>query len=108
MAAQDVNSVDLALAYDPAIVEAVDVGAGPLLTLDGTPVGVEKGMEPGRLRARFTRTRGTSGSGVIATVTFRAVRTGTSSLTPEAFSLGTTAGPMAVPFAGPGRITVTP
>ncbi|HEY3120046.1 MAG TPA: FecR domain-containing protein, partial [Vicinamibacteria bacterium] len=44
MAAQDVNSVDLVLAYDPAIVEAVDVGAGPLLTLDGTPVGVEKGM----------------------------------------------------------------
>jgi general secretion pathway protein D len=108
MAAQDVNSVDLVLAYDPAIVEAVDVGSGPLLTLDGTPVGVEKGMEPGRLRARFTRTRGTSGSGVIATVTFRAVRAGTSPLTPEALSLGTTAGPMAVPFAGVGRITVTP
>jgi general secretion pathway protein D len=108
MGAQDVTSVDLSLAYDPAVVEAVDVTSGPLLTLDGTPVGVEKGMEPGRVRAHFTRTRGTSGSGVIATITFRATAAGTSTLTPEALTLGTTAGPVAVAIAGAGRIVVTP
>jgi hypothetical protein len=106
--AQDVSSVDLALAYDPAVVEAVDVASGPLLTLDGTPVGVEKGMEPGRVRARFTRTRGTSGSGVIATITFRGIAAGTSALRPEALTLGTSAGPVTVSFAGAGRIAVTP
>jgi general secretion pathway protein D len=108
MGAQDVSSVDLSLAYDPTVVEAVDVGSGPLLTLDGTPVGVEKGMEPGRVRARFTRTRGTSGSGVIATITFRGAGPGTSALTPEALTLGTTSGPVPAAFAGVGRIVVTP
>ena len=63
MGVQDLTGVELALAYDPALLEAVDVSPGSLLTLDGVPVGAERGLESGRVRARFQRATGPAGSG---------------------------------------------
>ena len=60
------------------MVEAVDVSPGSLLTLDGQAVGAERGLESGRVRARFQRATGTAGSGVVASVTFRGLKAGSS------------------------------
>lgn len=106
MGAQDLRGVDLTVTYDPAVVEAQDVSPGPLLTLDGSPVGVNRGLESGRLRAQFTRAAGSAGSGVVATLTFRGLRAGAATIAVEALSLTTGAGAAAVPVASASRITV--
>ena len=106
MGAQDLRGVDMTLTYDPAILEAQDVAPGPLLTLDGSPVGVNRGLESGRVRAQFTRTAGSAGSGVVATVTFRALRAGVVTATVEALSLTTGTSTTRVPVAAVTRIRV--
>jgi general secretion pathway protein D len=103
---QDLTSVVLALTYDPVLLEAVDVSAGSLLTLDGQPVGAERGLETGRVRARFQRTTGTAGSGVVASVTFRGLKAGSSAVRVESLNL-VTAGRSTTPVVAPGRITVS-
>jgi len=106
MGAQDLRAVDMTLTYDPAVLEAQDVAPGPLLTLDGSPVGVNRGLESGRVRAQFTRTAGSAGSGVVATVTFRALRSGVVTATVEALSLTTGTSTVRVPVAAVTRIRV--
>jgi len=106
MGVQDLTSVALALTYDPAVVEAVDISGGSLLTLDGQAVGAERGLESGRVRARFQRTTGTAGSGVVASVTFRGLKAGSSILRVENLNL-TTGGRSATPVVTPARITVS-
>jgi general secretion pathway protein D len=108
MGAQDLRGVDLTVTYDPAILEAQDAAPGPLLTLDGSPVGVNRGLESGRLRAQFTRSSGSAGSGVVATMTFRGLRAGTATVSVEALALTTGAGIVAVPAPGAARATVGP
>jgi hypothetical protein len=107
MGAQDLRGVDVTVTYDAAVVEAQEVAPGPLLTLDGAPVGVNRGLEPGRLRAQFTRGSGTAGSGVVATLTFRALRAGVVTVTAEALNLTTAAGTAAVAVPSVARIRVT-
>ena len=108
MGVQDLRGVDLSITYDPAVLEAQDVSPGPLLTLDGAPVGVNRGLETGRLRARFTRTTGSAGSGVVATMTFRGTRSGTAVVSVESLTLTTATGSVTVPVAGAARVTVGP
>jgi len=108
MGVQDLRGVDLSITYDPAVLEAQDVSPGPLLTLDGAPVGVNRGLESGRLRARFTRTTGSAGSGVVATVTFRGARSGAATVSVESLTLTTGTGSTAVALAGASRVTVGP
>jgi hypothetical protein len=108
MGVQDLRGVDLSITYDPAVLEVQDVSPGPLLTLDGAPVGVNRGLETGRLRARFTRTTGSAGSGVVATMTFRGTRSGTAVVGVESLTLTTGTGPVTVPVAGAARVTVGP
>jgi general secretion pathway protein D len=108
MGVQDLRGVDISITYDPAVLEAQDVSPGPLLTLDGAPVGVNRGLESGRLRARFTRTTGSAGSGVVATMTFRGLRSGAATVSAESLTLTTGTGPVAVPVAGAARVTVGP
>ena len=106
MGVQDLTSVALSLSYDPALVEAVDVSPGSLLTLDGAAIGAERGLETGRVRATFRRPAGTAGSGVVASVTFRGLRAGSSAIRVD--SLAVTTGGGSVPSTvAPGRITVT-
>jgi hypothetical protein len=107
MGAQDLRGVDMTLTYDPAVLEAQDVSPGPLLTLDGSPVGVNRGLESGRVRAQFTRVSGSAGSGVVATVTFRALRAGVVTVTVDALSLTTGTSTMSVPVAAVSRVRVT-
>ncbi len=106
--ARDLRSVEAVFVYDPALLEAVDVVPGSLLTLDGANVGSEKTLESGRARIRFTRGAATAGSGVVAVVTLRGLRPGAAPLRVESLILGTggTADrPVAPP---PGRLVVTP
>jgi len=106
MGVQDLTSVALTLAYDPAVVEAVDVTPGSLLTLDGAAVAAERGLESGRVRATFRRAGGTAGSGVVASVTFRGLKAGASPLRMESLNL-TTGGRSATPVVTPARIDVS-
>ena len=109
MNAQNITGIDLMIAFDAGVLEAVDVGPGTLLTLDGAAVGSERNIEPGRIRARLTRPTPTSGSGVAAQLTFRALSPGASALTVEAIALATAGGGSAAPaLAAPARVTVTP
>jgi general secretion pathway protein D len=107
MSVQDLTAIELVLTWDPAVAEAVEVSPGSLLTLDGQAVGAERGVETGRVRARFQRAAGTAGSGVVASVTFRGLKAGSTVLHVESLSL-TTGGRGVAPSVTPGRITVTP
>ncbi len=108
MGAQDVLSVEVVFSYDPTLVEVVDVGAGSLLTLDGATVTMEKELGAGRARARFTRALGATGSGAIATVTFRALREGSAAVALESLVLTRGSGTERPALASPGRIVVNP
>jgi general secretion pathway protein D len=108
MGAKDVVRVDLSLTYDPALVEAVDVTTGSLLTVDGANVSIEKGMEPGRVRASLARPTGVAGSGAVATFTFRGVGAGRSALAVESLTVRTTTGAQEVLVPAPAQIVVSP
>jgi general secretion pathway protein D len=105
---QDLVGIEMVLTYDPALLEAVDVAPGPLLTLDGSAVGVERALESGRARAKFTRSTGASGSGMVATVTFRALREGAGAVTADSLSIVTVTGAQQVGIATPVRVAVSP
>lgn len=105
--ARDVRSVDLSLAFDSRLVQAVDASAGSLLTLDGSSVSSQKALEGGRVRLRFTRATGASGSGVIATVVFKGIAPGTATVGVESLSLQTGTGSRSVTLPAPGRVVVS-
>jgi general secretion pathway protein D len=106
MGAQGVTSAELILSFDAGFLEALDAAPGPLFTLDGSTVSTEKNLEPGRIRARFTRSLPAAGSGVIANVTFRTLRTGLSSVKVEAFGLSGPGGTVAPTVSGPAQVNV--
>jgi general secretion pathway protein D len=108
MGAQDVQGVEAVFVYDPTLVEVVDVGAGSLLTLDGSAVSTEKELSAGRTRARFSRATGATGSGAIATLTFRALRPGSGTVALESLVVTRPQGSERPTVASPGRIEVTP
>jgi general secretion pathway protein D len=108
MNARDLTGLEVVLTYDPAILEAVDVAPGTLLTLDGAAVGVDRGLEAGRVRARLTRTTGVAGSGMVASVAFRGLRPGPAVITVESLTFSTMTGTERASVAGPARVTVTP
>ena len=108
MNARDLTGLEAVLTYDPAILEAVDVAPGTLLTLDGAAVGVDRGFEAGRVRARLTRATGVAGSGMVASIAFRGLRPGPAVITVESLSFTTRTGTERASVAGPARITVTP
>jgi general secretion pathway protein D len=105
--ARDVRSVDVSLTFDSRLVQGVEAAAGSLLTLDGSSVSSQKALEGGRVRLRFTRATGASGSGVIATVVFKGVAAGTATVGVESLSLQTGAGSRSVTLPGPGRVVVS-
>jgi general secretion pathway protein D len=105
--ARDLTSVELDLAYNPSLLEAVEVAAGSLLTLDGTPLGAEKALDPGRVHARFTRASAAAGSGVVASVTFKGRQAGPAVLTLDSLALTTSSGTERPTAPAPGRVVVT-
>ncbi len=108
MGAQDVEGVDVVFTYDPTLVEVVDVGAGSLLSLDGSTVATEKELSAGRARARFTRATGATGSGAIATLTFRALRAGSGTVVLDSLVIARAQGTEHPTVPNPGRIVVNP
>ena len=105
--ARDVRSVDVSLTFDSRFVQALDASAGSLLTLDGSSVSTQKALEGGRVRLRFTRATGASGSGVIAAVVFKGMAPGTAAVAFESFSIETGSGSRPVTFPGPSRVVVS-
>ncbi len=106
--AKDVQSVEITLAWDPALAELTDVAAGSLLMLDGSPVSAERALESGRARVRFSRASGATGSGAVVAVTMKGLKAGSGSVVVESLALGhggTSERP--VPPA-PGRLVVAP
>jgi hypothetical protein len=105
--ARDVRSVDVSLTFDSRLVTAVDASPGSLLTLDGSSVSSQKALEGGRVRLRFSRPTGASGSGVIAAVVFKGAAPGTAVIAVESLSIETGAGSRPVTLPGPGRVVVS-
>ena len=100
--------MEVVLTFDPALLEAVDVGPGTLLTLDGAAVGIDRSLEAGRVRARLTRTTGLAGSGMVASIAFRGIRPGPAVITVESLTFNTSTGTERASVAAPARVTVTP
>jgi len=105
---QDLIGMEMVVSYDPALLEATDVSPGPLLTLDGAAVGAERSLESGRARAKFTRATGASGSGMVATLTFRALRQGAGAVTVDSLSITTVTGSQQLGVGSPVRVVVSP
>ena len=102
------QGVEVVFLYDATLVEVVEVSAGSLLTLDGSAVSSEKELGAGRVRGRFSRATGATGSGAIATLTFRALRQGSGTVTLDSLVLARPQGAEHPTVANPGRIEVSP
>jgi hypothetical protein len=106
--AKDVQSVELTLAWDPALAEVTDVAAGSLLTLDGAPVAAERALEAGRARVRFSRGAGATGSGAVVAVTMKGLKPGSGGIVVESLALGQGGGSERPAPPAPGRLVVAP
>jgi len=106
--ARDVQSVEINLAWDPALAEVADVAAGSLLTLDGSPVSAERAVETGRARVRFARATGATGSGAVVAVTMKGLKAGSGSVVVESLALGRGGVSERPAPPAPGRLVVAP
>jgi len=84
--AQDLFAVPLQLQYNPAVLQLVNVDAGPLLGTDGQAVSLVHRVEDSTglvtiSSSRPPNTKGVSGQGGLCTLTFKAIAPGDSSLT---------------------------
>jgi general secretion pathway protein D len=92
LGAVGLTTAELSVRYDPALLEALDVSPGSLLTLDGVSVQAERNLESGRVRAKFTRATPATGSGALVTIQFKSLSAGSGALTVESLALTTPAG----------------
>jgi hypothetical protein len=106
--AKDVQSVEITLAWDPALAEVTDVAAGSLLTLEGSPVSAERALESGRARVRFSRASGATGSGAVVAVTMKGLKAGSGSVVVESLALGHGGTSERPAPPSPGRLVVAP
>jgi hypothetical protein len=108
LGATDVIAVDLTLAFDRTLLEAVEVAPGPLMTLGQPSIGAERSIEAGRVRVRLTRPASTSGSGGVAVVRFKALRIGEGTLQVQALTLIGADGSTRPVEVAPSRVSVIP
>ncbi|HYN01025.1 MAG TPA: hypothetical protein VE359_01135, partial [Vicinamibacteria bacterium] len=106
--ARDVQSIEVTLAWDPALAEVTDVAAGSLLTLDGSPVSAERALEVGRARVRFSRAVGATGSGAVVAVTMKGLKAGSGSVVVESLAVGRGGSTERPAPPAPGRLVVAP
>jgi general secretion pathway protein D len=104
--AREVQSVEITLAWDPALAEVTDVSAGSLLTLDGAAVSAERALEAGRARVRFSRAAGATGSGAVVAVTLKGLKAGSGSIVVESLAVGRGGEPERPAPPAPGRLVV--
>lgn len=102
------SGLEVVVRYDPGRLEALEATPGPLLTLDGQPVGVERSSEAGRLRVRFSRPSTTSGAGVVVSFRARAVQAGAGVVGVESLTLIGPAGEQPLALPAPVRLEVMP
>ena len=107
LGASDLVAADIALGFDPALLEAVDAAPGSLLTLGEVSIGAERNFEAGRLRVRFTRPSPTSGAGAVASLKFKALRPGEGTLQVQALTLIGASGATRSVAVAPSRVVVT-
>lgn len=105
---RDLSQLDAVISYDASVVEAVDVRAGTLMTLDGSGVQVDQRGERGRMRAVLRRATGVSGSGMAVAITFRGLGGGNAAVRVESLVLVTGSGTQGPPVAEASHITVQP
>jgi general secretion pathway protein D len=103
----DLRSVEGAISFEPALAEAVDVAPGTLLTYDGGQVSVDRSLETGHARFRFTRAAPILGSGPVASLKLRGLRPGTAALGVISLTLHTGTGQETLSVA-PARLVVQP
>jgi general secretion pathway protein D len=103
---QGLEAVDVVVAFDPALLDATDAKPGTLLTMDGAAVGIERSTEVGRLRLKMTRPTGIAGSGMVASLSFKAIAAGPAEVRVESITLTTAAGTVRPPAPSPVRVTV--
>jgi len=106
--ARDLQGVELTVAWDAALAEVTDVAAGSLLSLDGAPVAAERALELGRVRVKFSRATGVTGSGAVAALTLRGLKPGSGSLIVESLTLIRGGGTERPAPPAPGRLVVAP
>ena len=104
--AKDVMAVDVILSYDPSMLEASDLAAGALLSLDGAAVRVERQMEYGKVRAKFARPKGVSGSGAIVSLTVKALKPGLGLVNVDGITVSTPERDESPYIGGQGRVLV--
>jgi general secretion pathway protein D len=106
--AKDVQSIEVTIAWDPALAEVTDVAAGSLLTLDGGPVSAERALESGRARVRFARAAGATGSGAVVALTMKGLKAGSGAVVVESLALGRGSASERPAPPAPGRLVVAP
>ena len=93
--------------FDPALLEAQEVRAGTLLTLDGAAVGHREHPRGRRACACGSRARtGVAGSGLVASLSFRALAVGPAEVRVESLTLTTATGHDAPARPPAVRVTV--
>jgi general secretion pathway protein D len=105
MGVRDATTVEALLNLGPGL-ELVEAQAGSLLTFDGSAVGAERVVEGGRIRVRFTRPTGATGSGALVTLRVRGAQPGSTSVVLESLQLGTVSGVERASAAAASRIQV--
>ena len=89
--AKKLHSVTFDLTFDPEVLQAVSVKEGPFLSRDGVDatlwgkpeVNNEKGVITNIQCRRIKESDGAKNTGVLATVTFKAIKTGSSKISPQ-------------------------
>lgn len=103
---QGLEGLEIVTAFDPARLEGLEAKAGTLLTMDGSAVGIESSTEVGRLRVKMTRPSGIAGSGMVASLSFKALAPGPAEVRVESITLMTAAGTVRAPVPAPVTVTV--
>jgi hypothetical protein len=108
LGASDIIAVDLVVAFDSKLLEAVEAGPGPFMTLGEVSIGAERSLESGRVHVRLTRPVATSGSGGVALLKFKALRPGEGTLQVQALTLIGASGTTQSVEVAPSRVSVVP
>jgi general secretion pathway protein D len=103
---QGLEGLEIVTAFDPALLEGLEAKAGTLLTMDGSAVGIESSAEVGRLRVKMTRPSGVAGSGMVASLSFKALAAGPAEVRVESITLTTAGGTVRPPVPAPVTVTV--
>ena len=105
MGMREATGIEAVFTLGPGL-ELVETQPGSLLTFDGSPVGAERALEAGRVRVRFTRPTGATGSGAVVSLRLRGLVAGATTVALESLVLVTPIGALRPASAAASRILV--